>query len=90
VKKHYAELRSAIRLSGVTIDHVAVQPADSEGLQVAVRWTVAGTHIGSYLGLAATKRPVFVLGSTHWRIENNRIAAEWTVFDGLAVLSQLV
>jgi hypothetical protein len=33
---------------------------------------------------------VFLLGGTHWRIENGRIAVEWTVFDGLGVLSQLV
>jgi predicted ester cyclase len=90
VTAHYAGLRSAVRVAGVSVDHVAVQPADSEGLQVAVRWTVAGTHVGDYLGLASTKRPVYILGSTHWRIENNRIASEWTVFDGLGVLSQLV
>ena len=87
---HYRDLRAAIAVTGVSVDHVCVQPADSEGLSVAVRWTAAGTHVGDYLGHAATGRPVFVLGSTHWRIENDKVAAEWTVFDGLGVLSQLV
>jgi len=90
IASHYAELRNAIRVSGVTIDHICVQPADSEGLHVAVRWTAAGTHSAEYLAVPATERPMFVLGATHWRIENDRVAAEWTVFDGLGVLSQLV
>jgi|Marorgknorr_s2lv_3_1036020.scaffolds.fasta_scaffold13925_2 predicted ester cyclase len=87
---HYAHLRNAIRVVGITIDHVAVQPADSQGIHIAVRWTAAGTHTGDYLGLPASDRPVYILGSTHWRVENNRVAREWTVFDGLGVLSQLV
>jgi len=90
ISAHYAGLRNGISVSGVSVDHVAVQPADSEGLHVAVRWTAAGQHVGDYLGLAASDRPAFLLGATHWRIENNRIATEWTVLDGLGVLSQLV
>jgi len=90
ISTHYAALRDAISVSGVSVDHVAVQPADSEGLHVAVRWTAAGRHVGDYLGLAGSDRPVFLLGATHWRIENNRIATERTVIDGLGVLSQLV
>jgi predicted ester cyclase len=83
-------LRDAIHVTGITIDHVAVQPADAEGINIAVRWTATGTHTGDYLGLPASYQPVYLLGSTHWRIENNRVAREWTVFDGLGVLSQLV
>jgi predicted ester cyclase len=90
IAAHFAELRNGISVAGVSVDHIAVQPADSEGLHVAARWSVAGTHTGDYLGLAATDRPVYVLGSSHWRIEAGKIALEWTVFDGLGVLSQLV
>jgi hypothetical protein len=90
IASHYAGLRKAIKVSGIAIDHICVQPADSNGMHVAVRWTVAGTHAHDYLGLPASNGPVYVLGSTHWRIENNRVAKEWTVFDGLGVLSQLV
>jgi predicted ester cyclase len=90
IAAHFAELRNGISVAGVSVDHIAVQPADSEGLHIAARWCVAGTHTGDYLGLAATDRPVYVLGSSHWRIEADKIAHEWTVFDGLGVLSQLV
>jgi len=90
IGEHYSALRRAIDVSGISVDHVCMQPADSEGLHVAVRWTATGTHVGDYLGLSATDRPVYLLGSTHWRIENDKVAGEWTVFDGLGVLSQLV
>ncbi|MDH5619948.1 MAG: ester cyclase [Gammaproteobacteria bacterium] len=90
VAAHYEGLRAAIDVEGISVDHIAVRPADEAALKVAVRWTAAGRHAGDYLGAAATNRPVFLMGETHWRIESNRIAVEWTVFDGLGVLSQLV
>jgi len=90
ISAHYAGLRDAVSVSGVSVDHIAVQLADSEGQHVAVRWTAVGQHVGDYLGLAGSDRPVFLLGASHWRIENNRISTEWTVLDGLGVLSQLI
>jgi hypothetical protein len=34
------------------------------------------------------RKPVYILGVTHWLLVDGRIAAEWTVFDELAVLAQ--
>ena len=90
IEAHYAQLRRAITGCNVSIDHVARQPVDRDGLRVAVRWCAAGAHTGDYLGIPATGRSVFVLGSTHWRIVGERIAMEWTVFDQLGVMAQLV
>ena len=90
IKAHYAQLRQAISGCNVSIDHVVRQPVDGDGLRIAVRWSVAGVQSGDYLGMPATGRPVFVLGSTHWRIVGERIATEWTVFDQLGVMCQLV
>lgn len=90
IKIHYGQLRRAISGCNVSIDHVARQPVDRDGLRIAVRWCAAGAHTGDYLGIPATGRPVFVLGSTHWRIVGERIAMEWTVFDQLGVMAQLV
>lgn len=87
---HYADLRSAIRVAGVSVDHVAEQARGARHLDVAVRWTLAGEHVGSYLGLPSTGKPVFILGASHYRIIDGRVAVEWTVFDGLGILSQLV
>lgn len=90
IGEHFQQLRDAIDVKGVSVDHIAVQPADSAGLHVAVRWTVAGRHRGEYQELASTDKPVFILGASHWRIEAGKITQEWTVFDSLAVLSQMV
>lgn len=90
IKAHYARLRHAISGCNVSVDHVAWQPVDSDGMRIAARWSVAGTHTGDYLGIPATGRPVYVLGATHWRIVGGRIAAEWTVFDRLGVMCQIV
>ena len=90
IKAHYAQLRQAISGCKVSIDHVARQPVDRDGLRIAVRWCAAGLHTGDYLGIPATGRAVFVLGSTHWRIVGERIAMEWTVFDQVGVMAQLV
>ena len=90
IEKHYAALRDAFDVSGIAVEHVCVQPHDDSGQRVAARWCAAATHRGKFLGLEGTGKPVYLLGSTHWRIESGRVAVEWTVFDGLGVLSQLV
>lgn len=63
---------------------------DRRALSCLARWAVCVTHSGDYLGAAATGKPVFVMGVTHRRIIDSRIAVEWTVFDSLGVLSQLL
>lgn len=87
---HYAALRNAFSVEGVSVDHVATQPFGLDGMHIAARWTVAGKHTGNFLGREATGKPVFILGASHWRIVDDRIAVEWTVFDGVAILAQLV
>ena len=71
-----------------SIDHVSSQPFAENGIDIAVRWTAAGEHCGEVLGVQATGKPMFILGVTHWRCINDRISAEMTIFDDLAVLSQ--
>jgi predicted ester cyclase len=90
IDHHFAELRAAFRISGASVDHIAVQPHGANGLHFAARWAVAGNHTGRYLGHPATNKPVFVMGITHWRIIDGRIAVEWSVFDSLGILAQLV
>ncbi len=90
IADHYAGLRGAFDCIAASIDHVAVQSAGVHADHVAARWAVCGTHAGDFLGVAATGKPVYIMGVTHRRIVDGRIAVEWTVFDSLAVLSQLL
>jgi len=90
IAEHYAGLRGALDCTAATVDHVAVQSAGVHAVHVAARWAVCGMHAGEYLGVAATGKPVYIMGVTHRRIVDGRIAVEWTVFDSLGVLSQLL
>ena len=90
IAEHYAGLRGALDCTAASIDHVAVQSAGEHAVHVAARWAVCGMHAGEYLGVAATGKPVYIMGVTHRRIVDGRIAVEWTVFDSLGVLSQLL
>ena len=87
---HYADLRRAFEDPRISLDHVACQPFGSGGLDIAARWTAAGSHADTFVGTAATGKRVFILGVSHWRTAAGRIVAEWTVFDQLAVLGQIL
>ena len=87
---HCESARRAFGDPRVSLDHVACQPFGGGGLDIAARWTLAGSHADAFAGTAATGKPLFVLGVSHWRTAAGRIVAEWTVFDQLAVLGQIL
>lgn len=87
---HYESVRRAFGDPRISLDHVACQPFGRDGRDVAARWTLAGSHADTFAGIAATGKPVFILGVSHWRTMAGRIVAEWTVFDQLAVLGQIL
>ncbi len=90
VAQHYADLRHAFQMSAVCIDNFIANPADAVTTNVAIRWSAIGAHVGDFHGVSATGRSVYLMGVTHRRLVGNRIAVEWTVFDSLGALSQLV
>jgi predicted ester cyclase len=85
---YYQSLRQVLGDVSFSVDHVASQPFAENGINIAVRWSVSGEHAGAVMGVEPSGKPMFVLGVTHWRCINDRISAEITVFDDLAVLSQ--
>ncbi len=70
------------------VEHVAFTDTP-DGLDIAVRWTMAGSHAGEALYGPATGRPVWILAVTHWRVAAGRIVDEVTVFDEVALLRQI-
>lgn len=90
IEAHFARLRQAFRIDATSVDHVCMQPAGDDADHIAVRWAVCGTHAGDYLGVKASGKPVYIMGVTHRRIVNERVAIEWTVFDSLGVMAQLI
>ena len=72
----------------ISIDHVAAQPLPG-GSEIAVRWSLAGTHDGHGLYGPPTGRPVWIMAVSHWRIEGGVIARDVTIFDEIALMRQI-
>ena len=77
---------AAIPDGELSVEHVCWAD-ETDGVIVAVRWVLAGTTArGGVLGdRLPTGRPVFMMGSSHLRLDGSRIVEEWTVFDEVAV-----
>lgn len=62
---------------------------ETDGVIVAVRWTLSGSS--AHGGLLGNKWPagrqVFMMGSSHLRLDGPLVIEEWTVFDEVAVLA---
>jgi predicted ester cyclase len=89
VANHYAAWRTALANVRVSLDHLCVLPDGVDGHQVAARWTLIGDQAGEIDGTAPRGAPLLILGVTHWQVVAGRVAAEWTIFDRLALLTQI-
>jgi len=79
---------AAIPDGQLTVEHVC-WAEETDGVIVAVRWVLAGTSArGGVLGHnLPTGRPVFMMGSSHLRLDGPRVVEEWTIFDEIAVMA---
>ncbi len=68
----------------LSVDHVA-----RVGNEIAVRWSLTGTHDGGALYGSATGEPIYILAVTHWRFEHGAIVDDVTVFDEVALMRQM-
>jgi len=62
----------------------------SEGDLVTAVWTLRGTNTVAASPLPATGVKLELRGITVWRIVDGKIREEWTVFDSLQVVRQIV
>jgi predicted ester cyclase len=60
-----------------------------EGDLVAARCSARGTHLGKFLGFAATGRQVSWTAIHIWRIVDGRLAERWSEADVLGITEQL-
>ncbi len=61
----------------------------AEGDQVAVRWTMHGTHTGELLGIPPTGKQVTLTGITIYRLSDGKIVEERGEEDALGFMQQL-
>jgi hypothetical protein len=75
------------------VDHIAVTYFDENHIDMAIRWSLAGTYNGRTAALRKFNgQPYFILGASHFRIATHEqlvIKEEWTVFDEVAALTNL-
>jgi steroid delta-isomerase-like uncharacterized protein len=68
---------------------VSVACRVTEGERVATCWKMLGTHLDSFLGVAATGRVVNLTGITIFRVSAGTIHEGWEFWDGARLLEQL-
>ncbi len=77
--------------SRATLDHIAVVPFGSERIDIAIRWSLAGTFSSRDAQYSQfSGQALFLLAATHLRIHQGKIEQEWTVFDEVSMLSNLI
>ena len=59
------------------------------GDRVAARWTLCGTHRGTFLGIPATGRPVAVTATEFYRLAEGQIVERWAAVDTAGLRRQL-
>ncbi|MBY4599217.1 ester cyclase [bacterium BD-1] len=69
--------------------HITVEKQVAENDLVAVRWTARGTNTGTGNGIPATGKAVQITGTTLFRMDEGKIAEEWTCADSLGLMRQL-
>ena len=87
--QYYLQLLGTFSGLCIAIDHVCSQPAAAKGIDLAVRWTMAGKHTGHTLYGPPTAADVLIIGESHYLIIDGLIQKEWSLFDELAVLTRL-
>jgi predicted ester cyclase len=88
--QYMLSLLAAFPNGRLLIEHVCATGDERSGYNVALRWTLLGTHEGFGIYGSPTGRHVRVLGMSHFHVQGGVLQEEWTVFDELALLAQLV
>ena len=84
-----AQLRAALHDVAWRLDHMAARPLPDGDVAVALRWRLAGRHLGAGVWGPPTGRDVLILAVSHYRLRGARIVEDITVFDELAVLRRI-
>ena len=83
-KDMFQTMRAAFPDLQVTPEHMTATEDD-----VALAYTITGTHQGDFLGVAPTGRSITARGVQIGRFENGRLAERWGSSDQLSILQQI-
>jgi predicted ester cyclase len=81
---YFSELRSAFPDLNITGEKLV---ADDDN--VAIAYTITGTHQGEFMGVAPTGRKISARGVQIARFENGKLVERWGSSDQLGILQQI-
>jgi predicted ester cyclase len=84
VKRHYEVFWSAFPDAAVRPDEIV-----EEGNKMALRYRITGTHLGPFLGMAPTGRPISVAGMTMLAFSAGKCVERWSIANSISLLAQL-
>ena len=83
-KRFFSGLRAAFPDLTVTVDRLVQTEAD-----IAMAYTIHGTHRGAFAGIAPTGRHITARGMQIARFEDGKIVERWGSSDELGILLKL-
>ena len=84
----YLQFLSTLSDIHFSVDYVCHQNTD-EYTDIAVRWSLTGIHSGQVLYGKPTGTELYILGESQYRMKAGKIIEEWTIFDELAIWTQV-
>lgn len=82
------QLRQALHEVSFLPQHVAARSLPNGDTAVALRWTLAGRHLGAGVWGPPSGRDILIMAVSHLRVRDGRIVEDISVFDELAILRQ--
>ena len=73
----------------VEVRDLAVLDGPENRLRVAAIWLLHGTYSGVPAYGPVTRKPVNVLGASHFELRHGKILREWRIVDEIAILDQI-
>ncbi|HEY6541361.1 MAG TPA: ester cyclase [Ktedonobacteraceae bacterium] len=69
--------------------HATIEDMIAEGNKVVWRYTVRGTHHGSFMGIAPTGKSITLTGILISRFADDKVVEDWNNYDALGMMQQL-
>ena len=90
VKSYVLSLIAMFPDIAAQVDEIYWMGNDEEGFLVSMRWSAAGTHLGSGVYGQPTGRQCRIWGIDQYRIQNGRIREQWQMFNEFDLLQQIL
>ena len=90
IDRFFLEWTAALPAAEFRVEHLFALAEAERGTRAAMRWSLRGTHAGYGAFGAPSGAEVYVMGISHARMVNGKIAAEWVLADEVAIWKQIL